>query len=208
MNVLQRIHKCMEQVGGVQKNITVGEGKNSYRAVSHDDVTEALRPLMVKHGLVCWIQKSYPTTESVVFKNKYGERQQFFTKVDCEVVFANVDDPEDRIVVHCSGHGVDSADKSIGKAISYATKYAYMKTFMLGTGEDTDQVHSDDIGTAEKSKADEVREAALLKLAGVAKTNGWTKADVEKWTRTKWGALSIEGAAEILAHIERGGSKE
>jgi hypothetical protein len=41
-------------------------------------------------------------------------------------------------------HAMDSADKSCGKAISYATKYALLKVFALETGEDEESRYQQD----------------------------------------------------------------
>jgi len=63
------------------------------------------------------------------------------------VIFVNVDDPKDRTATTHIGYGIDSSekdgrisvgDKGPGKAISYAFKYALLKTFCLETGDDPD----------------------------------------------------------------------
>ncbi len=41
-----------------------------------------------------------------------------------------------------SGTGVDPQDKSVGKALTYAHKYALIETFMLEIGDDPDATHS------------------------------------------------------------------
>jgi hypothetical protein len=52
--------------------------------------------------------------------------------------FANIDAPDDHIDVETFGHGIDQGDKSPGKAMSYAVKYALLKTLGLETGDDPD----------------------------------------------------------------------
>jgi hypothetical protein len=52
------------------------------------------------------------------------------------------------------GNGADSQDKGSGKASTYSLKNALSKTFMLFSGEDTDNTHSDDIGNYTPPKAD------------------------------------------------------
>ena len=98
-----------------------------YSFVSHDKVTGAIRPLLVKHGIVCWPSQFHVQQE--------GNR----TQLHCKVVFANIDEPEDAFEVDSFGYGIDSQDKGPGKAISYAFKYALLKTFALETGDDPDQ---------------------------------------------------------------------
>ena len=56
-NLFQRINAIRGEVTAVAKNADVG---GQYQAVTHDDVTAMLRPLMVKHGVVsfCSLESS------------------------------------------------------------------------------------------------------------------------------------------------------
>lgn len=123
-NILQRLQDVMKELDYLQK-----EKKNGlqYSFVSHDKVTGAVRPLLVKHGIVCWPTDFVMTQE--------GNR----TQLHCKVIFANVDDRTDFIAVDSAGYGIDAQDKGPGKAISYAVKYAYLKVLALETGDDPDQ---------------------------------------------------------------------
>ena len=66
------------------------------------------------------------------------------------------------------GNGADSQDKGAGKASTYSYKNMLSKTFMLFSGEDTDNEHSDDIdkrNTAKtKSKQEEIRELGCIPI--------------------------------------------
>lgn len=123
-NIYQRILAVMAEVDYIQKGDKKAGGM--YRYVSHDQVTEALHPQLVKHGIVV-----IPTVESMT---QDGNR----TAVCLSVDFINADKPEDRIAILSWGYGVDTSDKGPGKAVSYAFKYAMLKTFMLETGDDPD----------------------------------------------------------------------
>ena len=124
LNILQRINAVMKELDYLQKEKKSGM---QYSFVSHDKVTGAIRPLLVKHGIVCW-----PSQFDV---KQEGNR----TQLHCKVVFANIDEPEDAFEVDSFGYGIDAQDKGPGKAISYAVKYALLKTFALETGDDPDQ---------------------------------------------------------------------
>jgi hypothetical protein len=123
-NILQRLHAVMQELDYLQK-----EKKNGlqYSFVSHDKVTGAVRPLLVKHGVVCW-----PTNFTLT---QEGNRTQLL----CQVVFASIDDKTDCIHVDSIGYGIDTQDKGPGKAVSYAVKYAMLKVLALETGDDPDQ---------------------------------------------------------------------
>lgn len=130
LNIYQRINKVMADVKYIQKRDKAAKGL-PYKYVTHDDVTGALHEPFVKHGIV--------TTTRVTKKVQDGNR----TEVEVLVSFINIDDPEDRIEVESFGYGIDNQDKGPGKAISYATKMAYLKCFMLETGEDPEKDNED-----------------------------------------------------------------
>ncbi len=124
-NIYQRINLVMQEVDYIQR----GEKKvaGQFRYVSHDQVSSTLHGPMTKHGIAC--------IPSVVEMRQDGNR----TEIMLEVTFINIDNPSDMFSVVYWGYGVDSSDKGIGKAISYAFKYALLKTFVLETGDDPDQ---------------------------------------------------------------------
>lgn len=124
MNIYQRIHAVMKQVDYIQKEKKMGM---RYSIVSHDKVTAAVRPHMVDAGIVYFA--------SVVERSQNGNR----TEATVKVRFQSVDDPEDGFDVLMFGYGIDDQDKGPGKAISYAVKYALLKTLGLETGDDPDE---------------------------------------------------------------------
>ena len=73
-----------------------------------------------------------------VFKKEYNKKVEidtFKTIIKLRVEFVNIDNPDDRFCVEHYGYGIDTQDKGVGKAVSYAYKYALLKTFALETGE-------------------------------------------------------------------------
>ena len=71
-----------------------------------------------------------------------------------------------------SGTGVDTQDKGIGKAMTYAKKYAILNSFLIPSGEDTDQISSDKY-TEQLMGAPEPKEApATANEAQEAPTTG------------------------------------
>lgn len=123
-NIFQRLHGVMKDVKYLQK----GEARvaNQYRYISHDAVAAALHPALVKHGIVV-----VPSIQEITQTDNR-------TMVKLAVGFVNIDDPKDQIASLWAGYGIDSGDKGIGKAVSYAYKYALLKTFCLETGDDPD----------------------------------------------------------------------
>ncbi len=124
-NIYQRILDIMSEVSYIQKEDKKVAGQ--YRYVSHDAVASIIHPQLVKHGVVV-----IPTVKEMM---QDGNR----TSVCLLVTFINADAPEESFVVESYGYGIDTADKGPGKSVSYAYKYALLKTFCLETGDDPDQ---------------------------------------------------------------------
>lgn len=124
-NIYQKIIEIMQDLDYVQKSDKTVNGQ--YRFASHDQVTAAVHPRLVKSGIVV-----IPTIDEL---RQEGNR----TVVKLCVVFKNADDPNDCFSSIWYGYGVDAGDKGPGKAVSYAYKYALLKTFALETGEDPDE---------------------------------------------------------------------
>lgn len=124
LNIYQRMNLVMKDLKYIQK----GEKKvnNQYNYVSHDAVSSALHDPLTKNGIA--------VIPSVIEMVQDGNR----TTAKVEVSFVNIDDPKDRVSVLYVGYGIDAGDKGPGKAISYACKYALLKTFCLETGDDPD----------------------------------------------------------------------
>jgi hypothetical protein len=123
MNLHQRLAKAMEKVTYIQKDKKQGM---RYSIVSHDVVTAKVRPALLEVGVVY-----YPIQ---VMHEQVGNR----TQCSMSVRFVNIDEPEDCFDVETFGYGIDDQDKGPGKAMSYAVKYALLKTLGLETGDDPD----------------------------------------------------------------------
>ena len=64
------------------------------------------------------------------------------THVDVTYRMVNVEDPKEYIEIASCGDGADTQDKGSGKAMTYAFKYMWPRTFALPTGEDPDKISS------------------------------------------------------------------
>jgi hypothetical protein len=124
-NIYQRLHEVMKEVSYVQKGDKQVNGQ--YRFVSHDAVTGKIRPALLTHGVL-----SIP-------QNMKHVKDGNMTIIEMDIRFVNIDKPEDFIDVPSVGYGIDSQDKGVGKAISYAVKYGLLKALSLETGDDPER---------------------------------------------------------------------
>lgn len=153
-NIHQRILGIMSELDYIGKGDKTVNGQ--YRFVSHDQVTAKIHPLLVKYGVTI-----IPSVEEIIQENNR-------TMVKVLVGFVNADCPSDHFNVRYCGYGVDSSDKGPGKAISYAYKYALLKTFCLETGDDPD---NDANARYEPAKCLEFDQ----KMAAELDEKGWAK---------------------------------
>lgn len=148
LNVYQRLLAIQNELMYVAKNLSVGVGKSSYKAVGEADVLKAVKPLEAKYGVY-----SYPSSrrivESAVLENEQTDynnnkviKKSFFERIETVYRFVNVDNPSEYIEITSYGDGIDTGDKSVGKACTYADKYALLKAYKIITGDDPDQDES------------------------------------------------------------------
>lgn len=123
-NIYQRLNAIMGDLERVEKEQKKVNGQ--YAFVSHDTVAAAVRPLLVKHGVL-----AVPTPEQMT---QNGNRTEIILRLD----FINIDRPDEVVTTTSLGYGVDGQDKGPGKALSYAYKYAILKMFCVSTGDDPD----------------------------------------------------------------------
>lgn len=130
-NIYQRILEVMRKVQYIQKDAQIQFGNTKYKAVTHDKVIASIRPALIENEIVIVPSVIEHSCEQL----KVGSNNAFKTDVKISVNFINANDPQDRYEVFSFGSALDNQDKGIGKAISYALKYAILKTFCIETGE-------------------------------------------------------------------------
>lgn len=148
MNIFQRVAAITAELGTVAKNLNVSAGKGSYKAVSERDIIDAVKPLEAKYRVY-----SYPSDRKILesetlesektYNGNTTKSTTFFTRVQTEYTFVNIDDPKDIFKTIVFSEGIDPGDKGSGKAMTYADKYAVMKAYKISTGDDPDEQASE-----------------------------------------------------------------
>lgn len=204
MNVFQKIAEVMKDVSYLQKddNVDAGKGK-SYRAITEEKVTSALRASLIKHGLVIIPVKQDRTTSSESVVTKYGDQRiNHLVEVDTQYRIQNVDDAEDYIIASSSGSGVDTQDKGVGKAMTYSYKYLLLRTFAIPTGEDPDRVSSY-MYSEENIPIVPITKVQATTLVSIAKNKGhdsdWL---LEHAGVSRLGEINTKQYAEIMRELE------
>ena len=149
MNIYEKLAAITAELNVVAKNLKVGEGRNTYKAVGEADVLAAVKPLEAKYKVY-----SYPCSRQIVdndvitskkvYNGQESEVSKFFMRVETTYRFVNLEDQKDYCDITTYGDGLDSGDKAPGKAMTYGDKYALLKAYKIITGDDPDQTASEE----------------------------------------------------------------
>lgn len=137
MNIYEKLNEVRKKVIFVHKDTTVGFGQNTFKAVSHDQVTSAVRQHFVDQGIMI-IPSQLDKGVSVEGQTKSGANKIRFEAM-YNITFLNMEDGADKLTVTVEAHAEGSDDKCPGKALSYATKSAMLKVLMLETGDNDEE---------------------------------------------------------------------
>lgn len=151
MNIFEKMSAITAEISAVAKNLDVGYGKSSYKAVCEADVLAAVKPIEAKHSVY-----SYPYSRRVIDSGTMtnittdrngntSEKKQMYLRIETVYRFVNTEKPNEYLDIMTYGDGVDSQDKAPGKAMTYGDKYALLKAYKIITGEDPDQNYSGEL---------------------------------------------------------------
>lgn len=173
MNLYEKLLNITNEIGQVNKNLVVGEGKASYKAVGEADVLKAVKELEFKYKVY-----SYPFSRQIIdnailqterqYKDEIKKGSQIFLRLETVYRFVNIEKPEEFIDVTTYGDGIDTQDKAPGKAMTYSDKYALLKAYKIVTGDDLDQDKSPDnmniVSSKKTNKVTDIEAKAMYSL--------------------------------------------
>ncbi len=131
--IIRAVHAVMSEVRVIPKS---GKHQLGYSYSTESDVLSAVRPAMLRHGLVLLpsMVEGSARTESYQTRNGTGIRAFVTTRYFLSHISGTVW-PE---ALYQAGMAEDSSDKAITKAITSAHKYFMLRFFQVETGEDSD----------------------------------------------------------------------
>ena len=143
----------MQDVSYLRKDDTVQTGQGrGYKAISEEKVTSTVGESFRKHGLlVLPVSIEQKREDFEVVRSNGNVAIDRLSTVNVTYKIVDVESGEFELIVS-SGTGMDSQDKGIGKALTYAYKYLLLRTFAIPTGEDPDKIASDETVLVQKLK--------------------------------------------------------
>lgn len=132
--LVEKLCAVMAEIKQIEK--TGYNDHHKYHYATESDVVEVLRPKLAAHGIVI-----LPSQEEVNYRDVTREkgdkvRRTLMTQVKMSYL---ITDGESSFTVYAYGQSEDGDDKGIYKAVTGATKYFHMKTFMIATGDDPER---------------------------------------------------------------------
>ena len=210
MNIYEKLLCITGEIKNVSKNLDVGVGKNSYKAVGEADVLHAVKQLEQKYKVY-----SYPCKREIVdrailetekeYNGNITRGNQIFLRLETTYRFVNIENTDEFIEITTYGDGIDTQDKAPGKAMTYADKYALLKAYKIITGDDPDQEHSPDTAkyTNNEQKATQKQVEVLSKvytgenLQKLLAANGISKLE----------DISMTKASELIGKLRKNNGK-
>jgi len=191
----QKILNIMRKVEYLAKDDKVEFGNTKYKALSEEKVTSILRKAMVEENVIV-----YPVEMSET-------REDNITHVHVKYRFVDTEDSTFIEVVSC-GDGHDTQDKGAGKAMTYAFKYMWLRTFAIPTGDDPDKISSAEIDAqeaAERVKTQLIDDLKVKSITSKAKKDG---VNLDKLCAMYGVSTLSELTEEKLSQMVNGWSKE
>jgi hypothetical protein len=123
-NIYTKLLTVWESVGKVAK----GDKKNGmpFNPILHDEVNKVCREALIKEKLIA-IPK---------YVNQRTIENYFY--LECNLTIINCENPREKIEIEGASAFAKIDKYATGNAMSYATKYAYLKALALQTGEDSE----------------------------------------------------------------------
>jgi len=129
--VFQRMVAIIDELPAIGK--TQRNQQQNFMFRGHDDVMNALNPLLAKHGVIIVPD----VLERVVGERVTGNNKTMY-EVNLHVAFTFYGAAGDSFTASGWGEGTDMGDKSTSKAMTMAFKYVVAQTFALATAEVSD----------------------------------------------------------------------
>lgn len=199
MNLYEKISAIMADVQYLAKDDKVEFGSTKYKALSEEKVTSIMRAECLKYKLVV-----FPVSQCA---NRSGS----ITHVDVTYRMVNVEDPEEYIEIASCGDGADTQDKGSGKAMTYAFKYMWLRTFAIPTGEDPDKISSAELDAKQAAEEASVPCADCgKKITDGKKRDGspWAAADIVKYSSGRFSRPLCPGCQRKAFQAEKAAEGE
>ena len=137
MMEITELIKEIHESGKLTPDLMRCENGNNFRAISEKAILDVLDPILEKHEFYYTIEVNESHLEIKEAYGAKGKKLQFIAWVTITLHLIGIHAP---VItdIQSVGMGIDDNDKAMGKAYTYAIKYALLKLFRLRYGDDPD----------------------------------------------------------------------
>jgi len=129
-SLAKKLVKVMEDCGYIQKDASNEHDRYTYASAAA--VLEKVNESLVKHGIATVTRsKIINSWERVTSKGNVA----YYKEVEVEITLIDTETGEERVIAGI-GCGMDVGDKAVMKAQTAATKYAWLMSLQISTGDD------------------------------------------------------------------------
>lgn len=134
--IIQKVNSDKRLVPDLMKS----EKGNNFRAISESAILDVIDPVLKESHAYYTIEVKKSDLQIREAYGSKGKKLQFIATVEIKLIIRNYFDCEGDfyITTEAVGMGIDDNDKAMGKAYTYAVKYALLKLFRLRYGDDPD----------------------------------------------------------------------
>lgn len=142
MKLVEKIQVIANDIN-IEKDLTVSTGgNNSYKAIGEAQIKAKVKKREEKHKVSIIPTIDLVGEPQIIEKKKVYNGNETVTPntsvfVKCTLKVYDLESDE-TLETTAYGQGIDAGDKALGKANTYALKYALMNLFKMSTGEDED----------------------------------------------------------------------
>jgi len=154
IKLYKKMFKVMQAVEFITKDKQIKYKNVDYNATSEETVTPIFRKAFIENKLIV-----FPIEQTI-------EKLDGITQINAKYKIVDIETGEYEILAS-SGQGADSQDKGAGKAMTYAFKYLFFKTFFTPTGDDPDKTSSAELDDKKKNKSNGNDKMTIKQLKGL-----------------------------------------
>ena len=136
--IIEEVNKDKRLIPDLMK----AENGNNFRAISESAILEVISPILERNCIFYTVEVKDSHLDIREAYGSKGKKLQFVATLTIKLRFWHhwEDDayPNELCSTEAVGMGIDDNDKAMGKAYTYAVKYALLKLFRLRYGDDAD----------------------------------------------------------------------
>lgn len=175
--IIKKVNSDKRLVSDLMKS----EKGNNFRAISESAILDVIDPILKDAG---WFYTVTVKKSDLQIREAYGSKGKkfhFIATIEVALDFETYTIPENVGAVHTEavGMGIDDNDKAMGKAYTYAIKYALLKLFRLRYGDDPDAKASEPL-LVDKPKESSEQEKKTSKDSNQEKNSSKKESSKEK----------------------------